>query len=70
MKNAGFNIGEQVDLSSYKVTGLIPAAFKQKLNLMPRGFHERLSLFERKMAQICDYLVGKIDAQILFYQIE
>lgn len=50
----------------YKVTGLMPAALRQKLNLMPHGFYEKFDLFKQKMAHICDYLVGTFGAQLLF----
>lgn len=55
-------VGVATRKAFYKVIGLIPAALRQKLNLMPRGFHERFSLFKRRMFQICDCLVSKFDA--------
>jgi len=50
----------------YKISGLIPATLRLKLNLMPRDFHAKFYLFKLKMAQICDYLVREFQAQILF----
>ena len=50
----------------YKVSGLLPATLRLKLNLMPRGFFEKFLLFKQKMAQVCDYMVDKFNAQILF----
>ena len=50
----------------YKVSGLLPATIRQKLNLMPRDFDSKFSMLKRKIALICDYLVNRFDAQILF----
>jgi len=50
----------------YKVSGLMPVYLRQKLNLMPRDFYKKFTLFKRKMASVGDYLVNTFDAQILF----
>ena len=44
----------------------MPVALRQKLNLMPRDFDKKFTLFKRKMASVGDYLVNTFDAQILF----
>jgi len=50
----------------YKTSGLVPATVRMKLKMMPHEFHSKFLSFKRRMAQICDHLANRFDAQILF----